>query len=126
MKRSSSTHSGAKNCAWPSSTGRSFTTSTSNWPRANSEVQRSTRADHPGRASLEACFVDYGAERHGFLPLKEVARNSRPAKAAADIPAQIREGTEVIVQVEKKSAATRAPPSPPMQPGRPLPGADAQ
>src|SRR5581483_12515693 len=45
--------------------------------------------------SLEACFVEYGAERHGFLPIKEVAReylkNGQPE-----------EGTEVIVQVEKE------------------------
>jgi ribonuclease E len=44
--------------------------------------------------SLEACFVDYGAERHGFLPLKEVA-----AKSSS--------------RLKRKSAATRAPPSPP-------------
>lgn len=53
--------------------------------------------------SLEACFVDYGTERHGFLPFKEVSRSyfqgydgGRPR-----IQDVLREGMEVIVQVEK-------------------------
>ncbi|MFC3532846.1 Rne/Rng family ribonuclease [Vogesella facilis] len=53
--------------------------------------------------SLEACFVDYGTERHGFLPFKEVARSyfqnydgGRPR-----IQDVLREGMEVVVQVEK-------------------------
>ncbi|MDF0605361.1 Rne/Rng family ribonuclease [Neisseriaceae bacterium TC5R-5] len=53
--------------------------------------------------SLEACFVDYGTERHGFLPFKEVARSyfqgyegGRPR-----IQEVLREGMEVVVQVEK-------------------------
>lgn len=54
--------------------------------------------------SLEACFVDYGTERHGFLPFKEVAREyfksglgtSRPRVQDA-----MEVGQELIVQVEK-------------------------
>jgi ribonuclease E len=53
--------------------------------------------------SLEACFIDYGAERHGFLPIKEI---SRSALGDADvsrsrIQESLREGMELIVQVEK-------------------------
>jgi ribonuclease E len=54
--------------------------------------------------SLEAAFVDYGTERHGFLPFKEIARayfrpDAEPGRAR--IQDAIGEGTEVIVQVEK-------------------------
>ncbi|XPE59902.1 S1 RNA-binding domain-containing protein [Shigella flexneri] len=62
--------------------------------------------------SLEAAFVDYGAERHGFLPLKEIAREYFPANYNAhgrpNIKDVLREGQEVIVQIDKKSAATKA------------------
>ncbi|HEX7381191.1 MAG TPA: Rne/Rng family ribonuclease, partial [Nevskiaceae bacterium] len=54
--------------------------------------------------SLEACFVDYGAERHGFLPLKEIAPEYLNADTEADqhdTRARISEGHEVVVQVEK-------------------------
>jgi ribonuclease E len=54
--------------------------------------------------SLEAAFVDYGTERHGFLPFKEISRSYfkpdvEPGRAR--IQEAIAEGTEVIVQVEK-------------------------
>src|SRR5437870_13731265 len=54
--------------------------------------------------SLEAAFVDYGGERHGFLPFKEVARtyfrnDMDPGKAK--IQDALRVGQELIVQVEK-------------------------
>ncbi len=55
--------------------------------------------------SLEACFVDYGTERHGFLPFKEIGRayfrdpNADPAKLR--IQDAIKEGQEFIVQVDK-------------------------
>ena len=56
--------------------------------------------------SLEAAFVDYGVERHGFLPLKEIAREYYPAGTNFNDHAQVRsalkEGTEVIVQIEKE------------------------
>ncbi len=54
--------------------------------------------------SLEACFVDYGSERHGFLPFKEVSRayfqpGVEPGKAR--IQDALKEGQELIVQVDK-------------------------
>src|SRR5438309_2614510 len=61
--------------------------------------------------SLEACFVDYGAERHGFLPIKEISRQFLKAGRGSDdegdgggrgrIQDQLREGMELIVQVDK-------------------------
>lgn len=54
--------------------------------------------------SLEAAFVNYGEERHGFLPFKEVSRSYfQPGVEAgkASIKEALREGQEVIVQVEK-------------------------
>ena len=61
--------------------------------------------------SLEACFVDYGAERHGFLPFKEIARSSLPGEAAeggrARVQDLVREGQELIVQVEKDERGTK-------------------
>src|SRR5215212_1235161 len=55
--------------------------------------------------SLEACFVDYGTERHGFLPFKEIGRvhfrdpNADPARLR--IQDAIKEGQELIVQIDK-------------------------
>lgn len=55
--------------------------------------------------SLEAAFVDYGAERHGFLPLKEVAKSyfkDKPKNAnRINIREVLDEGQELVVQVEK-------------------------
>ena len=54
--------------------------------------------------SLEAAFVDYGAERHGFLPFKEVARSyfrSDMDPGRAKIQDALKVGQELIVQVEK-------------------------
>ena len=54
--------------------------------------------------SLEAAFIDYGSERHGFLPFKEVARAYfKPGVdvAKATIKEALREGQEIIVQVDK-------------------------
>ena len=66
--------------------------------------------------SLEAAFVDYGADRHGFLPFKEIARAFfKPGVdvGRARIQDAIAEGQELIVQVDKDSAATRVRRSPP-------------
>ncbi|GEA13221.1 ribonuclease E [Alteromonas sp. KUL49] len=56
--------------------------------------------------SLEAAFVDYGAERHGFLPLKEIARTYFPKgykfEGRPNIKDVIKEGQEVIVQIDKE------------------------
>lgn len=56
--------------------------------------------------SLEAAFVDYGADRHGFLPLKEIAREYFPQGYKFDgrpnIKDVIKEGHQVIVQIDKE------------------------
>ena len=56
--------------------------------------------------SLEAAFVDYGADRHGFLPLKEIARNYFPNnytfEGRPNIKDAIKEGQEVIIQIDKE------------------------
>lgn len=62
--------------------------------------------------SLEACFVDYGAERHGFLPFKEVARmyfteEAQQASGRPDIRTAIKEGQEIVVQVEKEERGNK-------------------
>ena len=54
--------------------------------------------------SLEACFVDYGADRHGFLPFKEVSRiffQPGVDVSRAKINEALKEGQEVIIQVDK-------------------------
>ncbi|MGH8155989.1 MAG: Rne/Rng family ribonuclease, partial [Rhodanobacteraceae bacterium] len=60
--------------------------------------------------SLEACFVDYGADRHGFLPLKEISREyfaggADPGKAG--IRDLLKEGQQIIVQVEKEERGNK-------------------
>jgi ribonuclease E len=50
--------------------------------------------------SLEAAFIDYGAERHGFLPFKEIARTYLQ-QSGGGVREGLREGQELIVQVEK-------------------------
>ncbi len=61
--------------------------------------------------SLEAAFVDYGADRHGFLPLKEIAKEyfaTQPERGQrANIRDLIKEGSEVIVQVEKEERGNK-------------------
>ena len=60
--------------------------------------------------SLEACFVDYGAPRHGFLPLKEVSRDyfrQQPQGGRMNIRELLTEGQELIVQVEKEERGTK-------------------
>ena len=61
--------------------------------------------------SLEAAFVDYGAERHGFLPLKEIAREYFPTdyvyQGRPNIRDIISEGQEVIVQVNKEERGNK-------------------
>ncbi|MFH0264908.1 ribonuclease E [Vibrio rumoiensis] len=70
--------------------------------KANIYKGRITRVE----PSLEAAFVDYGADRHGFLPLKEIARDYFPAgytyQGRPNIKEVLKEGQEVIVQVEKE------------------------
>jgi ribonuclease E len=73
--------------------------------KANIYKGRITRVE----PSLEACFVDYGAERHGFLPLKEVAREyfNPNAEGKSNIRELLKEGQEIIVQVEKEERGNK-------------------
>jgi len=62
--------------------------------------------------SLEAAFVDYGAERHGFLPLKEISRSYFTEEAAkvrgrVSIKDAIKEGQELVVQIEKEERGNK-------------------
>ncbi|AZG09232.1 Rne/Rng family ribonuclease [Pigmentiphaga sp. H8] len=60
--------------------------------------------------SLEACFVNYGEERHGFLPFKEIARTYFKEGVdvrSARIQDVLREGQELIVQVEKEERGNK-------------------
>ena len=76
--------------------------------KANIYKGRITRVE----PSLEAAFVDYGAERHGFLPLKEVARSYFDPKALENnrrptIGEALHEGQEIVVQVEKEERGNK-------------------
>ncbi|WP_448098276.1 ribonuclease E [Luteibacter yeojuensis] len=73
--------------------------------KANIYKGRITRVE----PSLEACFVDYGAERHGFLPLKEIAREyfNPNAEGKSNIRELLKEGQEIIVQVEKEERGNK-------------------
>jgi ribonuclease E len=60
--------------------------------------------------SLEACFVDYGEDRHGFLPFKEISRQyfaSGVSPSQAKIQDAIKEGQELLVQVEKEERGNK-------------------
>ncbi|NND45078.1 MAG: Rne/Rng family ribonuclease [Xanthomonadales bacterium] len=62
--------------------------------------------------SLEACFVEFGSSRHGFLPLKEINReyyqeNVRKNDGKVSIKDAVREGQEIIVQVEKEERGNK-------------------
>src|SRR5471030_2635070 len=61
--------------------------------------------------SLEAAFVEYGAQRHGFLPLKEVSkeyfRSPPPPGGRLNIKDLLQEGQELIVQVEKEERGNK-------------------
>ncbi len=60
--------------------------------------------------SLEACFVDYGEDRHGFLPFKEISKQyfqQGVSVSQARIQDAIREGQELLVQVEKEERGNK-------------------
>ena len=60
--------------------------------------------------SLEACFVSYGEDRHGFLPFKEVARTyfrEGVDVRTASVKEALREGQEIMVQVEKEERGNK-------------------
>jgi len=60
--------------------------------------------------SLEACFVDYGEDRHGFLPFKEISRNffrEGVDVRSARVQDAIKEGDQLLVQVEKEERGNK-------------------
>ena len=75
--------------------------------KANVYKGRITRVE----PSLEACFVDYGSERHGFLPLKEISRSyfrqGADTSGRINIREVLQEGQEVVVQVDKEERGNK-------------------
>ena len=75
--------------------------------KANIYKGRITRIE----PSLDAAFIEYGADRHGFLPMKEVSQEyfvSEPAQGARiNIRDVLREGQEIVVQVEKEERGNK-------------------
>ncbi len=76
--------------------------------KANIYKGRITRVE----PSLEAAFVDFGAERHGFLPFKEVSRSYFDLQALGEgarpsIKEAIKEGQEVVIQIDKEERGNK-------------------
>ena len=76
--------------------------------KANVYKGRITRVE----PSLEAAFVDYGADRHGFLPLKEISRSYFSEKSLegggrVNIRDAIKEGQEITIQIEKEERGNK-------------------
>jgi ribonuclease E len=83
-------------------------TSSREQKKSNIYKARITRVE----PSLEACFVDYGSTRHGFLPLKEIARSYfkqdvKPGGGRVNIKDVVHEGQELVVQVEKEERGNK-------------------
>lgn len=74
--------------------------------KSNIYVGKITRVE----PSLEAAFVDFGAERHGFLPLKEISRDyfyRSPGEGKLSIKDVVKEGTRLLVQVDKEERGNK-------------------
>ncbi len=76
--------------------------------KANVYKARITRVE----PSLEACFVDFGSERHGFLPLKEICPESyhpsaNKTEGKISIRDAVKQGQQIIVQVEKEERGNK-------------------
>ncbi|MFN4262204.1 MAG: Rne/Rng family ribonuclease [Thioalkalivibrionaceae bacterium] len=74
--------------------------------KSNLYKARITRVEH----SLEAVFVDYGAERHGFLPMKEIEPTMIGLEAGASnksIKEALKEGQQLLVQVDKEERGNK-------------------
>ena len=75
--------------------------------KANIYKGKSTRIE----PSLEAAFVDYGAERHGFLPLKEISRNyfkpDADTSGRINIKEVLTENQEIVIQVAKEERGNK-------------------
>lgn len=76
--------------------------------KANIYKGRITRLE----PSLEAAFVNYGADRHGFLPLKEISSeyflNDTQSGARPNIREVLKEGQDIVVQIDKEEQIGRA------------------
>ena len=60
--------------------------------------------------SLEACFIDYGAERHGFLPLKEISREyffKQPQGPRINMRDVLQEGQDIVFHIEKEERGNK-------------------
>jgi ribonuclease E len=76
--------------------------------KSNIYVGKITRVE----PSLEAAFVDFGADRHGFLPIKEIAReyfyrSPKDGDGKISIKDVVKEGTRVVVQVDKEERGNK-------------------
>ncbi|MEO7387083.1 MAG: Rne/Rng family ribonuclease [Gammaproteobacteria bacterium] len=74
--------------------------------KANIYKGRITRIE----PSLDAAFIEYGADRHGFLPMKEVSPEyyvNQPADGRINIREVLREGQDIVVQVEKEERGNK-------------------
>ncbi|WP_443638294.1 ribonuclease E [Candidatus Njordibacter sp. Uisw_058] len=74
--------------------------------KANIYRGRITRVE----PSLEAAFVDYGSERHGFLPLKEISREyfkDQSQSSRSSIRELVKEGQEIVVQIDKEERGNK-------------------
>ena len=74
--------------------------------KANIYKGRITRIE----PSLEAAFVEFGAQRHGFLPLKEISSEyfvNEPENGRVNIKDVLKEGQEIVVQVDKDERGTK-------------------
>lgn len=76
--------------------------------KANVYKARITRVE----PSLEACFVDFGSERHGFLPLKEISPDSyhpsaKKIEGKISIRDAVKQGQQILVQVEKEERGNK-------------------
>jgi len=75
--------------------------------KANIYKGRITRIE----PSLEAAFVNYGADRHGFLPLKEISSeyfvNDVPPGAKPEIKSVLKEGQDIVVQIDKEERGNK-------------------
>ena len=101
-----------KSCASRWLMVRSCTISTSRSPPENRRKPTSTKdASRASSRPSKPCFVDYGAERHGFLPLKEISKDyfrKQPEPGGrSNMRDCLREGQEIIVQVEKEERGNK-------------------
>ena len=78
----------------------------------NDNTERKKANIYKGRVSrvepsLGAAFVDYGAERHGFLPLKDIANANKTDEEVTNIKDIVKPGEEIIIQIEKEERGNK-------------------